>query len=75
MIGCKTYRFKLTLLDFPGSLEDLSKLGVDKVLSMASTARNLPLMCQALALGADKAWRNVDDLNQSHLHQAVKSVS
>lgn len=55
--------------------EDLSKLGADMLLYKASAAHNLPVMCQALALGADKAWSNTEDHGRSHLHQAVISVS
>lgn len=56
-------------------MEDLSKLGADMLLYKASAAHNLPVMCQAMALGADKNWTNPEDKDRTHLHQAVVSVS
>lgn len=53
----------------------MSRLGADLLLYKASLAHNLPVMCQALALGADKGWRNPEDENRTYLHQAVISVS
>lgn len=44
------------------------------LLYMAAAAHNLPVMCEAFALGANKAWVNPKDLNRSPLHQAVLSV-
>lgn len=44
------------------------------VLYKASRAHNLPVMCQAFALGADKNWTNETDLKRTCLHQAVLSV-
>jgi Arf-GAP/coiled-coil/ANK repeat/PH domain-containing protein len=41
------------------------------VLYKAATAHNLPVMCQALSLGADKNWQNPDNLNRTPLHQAI----
>lgn len=55
--------------------EDISKLDPNLLLYKAAAAHNLPVMCEALALGADKFWTNVDDKGRSALHQAVLSVS
>lgn len=57
------------------SEEDISKLGSDLLLFKASAAHNLPVMCQGMAVGADKLWCNPDDKNRTHLHQAIISVS
>lgn len=57
------------------SEEDISKLGADLLLYKASAAHNLPVMCQAIALGANKFWCNPDDNNRTHLHQAIISGS
>uniref|UniRef100_A0A1B6G7X6 Arf-GAP with coiled-coil, ANK repeat and PH domain-containing protein 2 n=1 Tax=Cuerna arida TaxID=1464854 RepID=A0A1B6G7X6_9HEMI len=57
------------------SMEDLSKLGADLLLYKASAAHNLPVMCLAMAEGADKGWRNSEDNGRTHLHQAVLSGS
>ncbi|KAL1138154.1 hypothetical protein AAG570_009846 [Ranatra chinensis] len=53
--------------------EDISKLSPTLLLYKASAAHNIPVMCQALALGADKLW-TADD-GTGHLHQAVISGS
>ncbi|KAJ1526936.1 hypothetical protein ONE63_008484 [Megalurothrips usitatus] len=55
--------------------EDISKLHPDLLLYMAAAAHNLPVMCEAFALGANKNWANLKDLNRSPLHQAVFSGS
>ncbi|CAG9835661.1 unnamed protein product [Diabrotica balteata] len=55
--------------------EDISKLQPDLLLYKASAAHNLPVMCEALALGADKCWINPDDRGRSPLHAAVFSGS
>nr|XP_018916307.1 PREDICTED: arf-GAP with coiled-coil, ANK repeat and PH domain-containing protein 1 [Bemisia tabaci] len=55
--------------------EDISKLEPDLLLYRASLAHNLPVMCYALALGANKFWCNKDDKGRTHLHQAVLSGS
>lgn len=52
-----------------------SKLNANLILYQAARAHNLPVMSMALALGADKNWRNEDDFNRTHLHQAVLSVT
>lgn len=45
------------------------------MLYKASIAHNLPVMCQAMSLGADKNWTNSDNLDRTPLHQAVIVVS
>lgn len=55
--------------------EDISKLQPDLLLYKASAAHNLPVMLEALALGADKNWTNPDDRNRSPIHASVLSVS
>jgi len=61
--------------DLSLSAEDIGKLEPTMLLYKAAAAHNLPVMCRALALGADKNWRNHDDRNRLALHQAVISVS
>lgn len=51
-----------------------SKLNANLMLYQASAVHNLPVMCMAFALGADKNWRNIEDNNRTYLHQAVVSV-
>jgi Arf-GAP with coiled-coil, ANK repeat and PH domain-containing protein len=55
--------------------EDISTLHPDRLLYRAAQAHNLPVMCEALALGADKLWINIEDNARSAIHQAVLSVS
>lgn len=55
--------------------EDISKLHPDTLLYMAAAAHNLPVMCEAFALGANKNWTNLKDYNRTPLHQAVLSGS
>lgn len=55
--------------------EDISKLNPDLLLYKAAAAHNLPVMCEAFAIGADKHWKNPDDKGRSAIHQAVLSVS
>lgn len=55
--------------------EDISKLHPDMLLYMAAAAHNLPVMCNALALGGNKNWMNLKDGNRCPLHQAVLSGS
>ncbi|XP_014242118.1 arf-GAP with coiled-coil, ANK repeat and PH domain-containing protein 2 [Cimex lectularius] len=57
------------------SEEDISKLSPTSLLHKASTAHNIPVMCHALALGADKHWVNPEQNGMTHLHQAVFSGS
>jgi Arf-GAP with coiled-coil, ANK repeat and PH domain-containing protein len=45
------------------------------VLFKAASAHNLPVMMQAISLGADKNWENSDNLNRTPLHQAILAVS
>lgn len=54
--------------------DDIACLNPNLLLYKASAVHNLPVMCQALALGASKDWTNTDDLNRTALHQAVLSV-
>jgi Arf-GAP with coiled-coil, ANK repeat and PH domain-containing protein len=55
--------------------EEIDKLHPNYVLYKATTAHNLPVMCQAISLGADKNWENPDNLNRAPLHQAILAVS
>lgn len=55
--------------------EDISKLHPNLLLYKASAAHNIPIMCEALALGADKNWPNPDDKGRHPLHAAVLSGS
>ena len=45
------------------------------LLYKASSARNLPVMTQAIAQGADINWGNPDDHLMTPLIKAVESVS
>lgn len=53
----------------------MCKLNPTVLLYKASAAHNLPVMCRALALNADKQWTHSEQNNMGHLHQAVRSVS
>ncbi|XP_017778254.1 PREDICTED: arf-GAP with coiled-coil, ANK repeat and PH domain-containing protein 2 isoform X2 [Nicrophorus vespilloides] len=55
--------------------EDIAKFHPNLLLYKAAAAHNLPVMCEALALGADKHWTNEEDLHRSHIHQAILSGS
>ncbi|GAB0089874.1 PH domain-containing protein [Sergentomyia squamirostris] len=55
--------------------EVIEKLNSDILLYKASLMHNLPVMCQAHALGAQKNWSNPEDLDRTALHQAVLSGS
>lgn len=55
--------------------EDILNLHSNLLLFKASAAHNLPVMCQALASGAEKNWPNPNDKNRHPLHAAVLSVS
>lgn len=55
--------------------EDIANLNPNLLLYKASAVHNIPVMCQALALGANKLWRNEADLKRTPLHQAILSVS
>lgn len=50
-------------------------LGPDMLLYIAAAAHNLPVMCHAIAIGADKNWRNPKDNGRTCLFQAILSVS
>lgn len=52
----------------------MANLNPNLLLYKASAVHNLPVMCQALALGANKLWRNEDDFKRTPLHQAILSV-
>lgn len=54
--------------------EDIENLHPDMLLYKAAAAHNLPVMCAALAAGADKLWSNLNDKSRSALHQAIISV-
>lgn len=55
--------------------EDISKLHPDRLLYKAAAVHNLPVMCEAFALGANKEWINNEDLDRRAIHAAVLSVS
>ncbi|XP_071634413.1 arf-GAP with coiled-coil, ANK repeat and PH domain-containing protein 2 isoform X1 [Temnothorax longispinosus] len=55
--------------------EDIENLHPEMLLYKAAAAHNLPVMCAALAVGADKLWSNVNDKSRSPLHQAIISGS
>ncbi|KAK9887352.1 hypothetical protein WA026_022021 [Henosepilachna vigintioctopunctata] len=55
--------------------EDISKLHPNLLLYKASAAHNLPVMCEAIALGADIQWSNPEDRGRTPLHQGVFSGS
>nr|CAD7579949.1 unnamed protein product [Timema californicum] len=54
--------------------EDISKFHPSLLLYKAAAAHNLPVMCEALATGADKLWINEEDKSRSPIHQAINSV-
>lgn len=54
--------------------EDIENLHPEMLLYKAAAAHNLPVMCAALAVGADKLWSNVNDKSRNALHQAIISV-
>ena len=53
--------------------EDISNLSPTLLLFKASAAHNIPVMCHAMALKADKTWVDPEG-KLGHLHQAVTSV-
>lgn len=55
--------------------EDIENLHPDMLLYKAAAAHNLPVMCVALAAGADKMWANANDRGRNAIHQAIISVS
>nr|CAD7400251.1 unnamed protein product [Timema cristinae] len=58
--------------EFTGE-EDISKFHPSLLLYKAAAAHNLPVMCEALATGADKLWINEEDKSRSPIHQAINS--
>lgn len=44
------------------------------LLYRAAAAHNLPVMCHAIATGADKNWKNPNDNGRTSLFQAILSV-
>lgn len=54
--------------------DDIENLTADLLLFKSSAVHNLPVMCHALACGANKLWKNDLNLNRTALHQAVLSV-
>lgn len=54
--------------------EDISTLRPDMLLYRAAAAHNLPVMCHAIATGADKNWKNPNDNGRTSLFQAILSV-
>ncbi|NWU11555.1 ACAP3 protein, partial [Cephalopterus ornatus] len=56
-------------------LEDLRELHPGLLIYKAAQARNLPLMAEALAHGAEINWVNDEDENKTPLIQAVKGGS
>jgi Arf-GAP with coiled-coil, ANK repeat and PH domain-containing protein len=67
--------FARGLTDFPADEEEIDKLSPNYVLFKAATAHNLPVMMQAISLGADKNWENPENLNRTPMHQAILAVS
>lgn len=55
--------------------EDISTLGPNMLLYRAAAAHNLPVMCHAIAIGADKNWKNPNDNGRTCLFQAILSVT
>ncbi|KOX68128.1 Arf-GAP with coiled-coil, ANK repeat and PH domain-containing protein 2 [Melipona quadrifasciata] len=55
--------------------KDNENLHLEMLLYKAAAAHNLPVMCAALAAGADKLWTNVNDRGRNALHQAIISGS
>jgi Arf-GAP/coiled-coil/ANK repeat/PH domain-containing protein len=55
--------------------EEIDKLNPDFALFKASGAHNLPVMCQAMALNADKNWANPECEGRTPIHQAILSGS
>ncbi|XP_049292388.1 arf-GAP with coiled-coil, ANK repeat and PH domain-containing protein 2 [Anopheles funestus] len=55
--------------------EELERLSPNYLLYKAASGHNLPVMSQALALGAEKSWPNVHDADRTPLHAAILSGS
>lgn len=52
----------------------MDTLDANMLLYKAARVANLGVMCEALALGADKNWINYNDGGSTCLHQAVLGV-
>jgi len=50
-------------------------LSPELLLFRAAAAHNLPVMCQAVALGADLEWRNANEDGKAAIHQSILSGS
>ena len=55
--------------------EPLEELDPNRLLFRASRVHNVPLMSQALALGADRNWINDEQFSSSPIHQSILSGS
>jgi len=55
--------------------EPLEVLEPNRLLFRASRVHNVPLMCQAIALGADRDWINEGDNFSTPIHQSILSGS
>lgn len=53
----------------------MSTLKPDMLLYRGAAAHNLPVMCHAIAVGADKNWKNPNDHGRTCLFQAILSVN
>lgn len=74
---CLLFEFSELIADFSVYLideEEIDKLNPNYALYKATSAHNLPVMCQAISLGADKNWENLENLNRTPLHQAILAV-
>lgn len=66
--------FRLFIPYVPISEEPVETLESNLLLYKAARVGNLGVMCEALALGADKNWSNPNDEGSTPLHQAVSGV-
>jgi len=55
--------------------DSLASLTPELLLYRAARAHNLPVMCQAVALGANLDWKNEREDNRSAIHQSIESGS
>ena len=55
--------------------DNIGSLTAELLLYRAARAHNLPLMLEALALGADTEWKHRSEGMQAAIHQAVLSGS
>ena len=56
------------------SWEDMSKLDPNLLLYKAAEARNLPVMSEALANGANPNWVNNEDNDKTPIMKAIETV-